>query len=81
MTHNSAQLHEMNAQAPRSLIDESLGKRQENAMAEFYACIREARRPFADITIGAVAALTTIMGREAIYRQRSVTWKELGVTV
>jgi hypothetical protein len=81
MTHNGAQLHEMNAQAPRSLIDEALGKREENAMAEFYACIREGRRPFADITVAATAALTVIMGREAIYRQRSVTWKELGVTV
>lgn len=81
LTHNGAQLYEMDAQAPRNIIDESLAKRRENAMDEFYACIREARRPFADITVGAVAALTTIMGREAIYRQRSVTWKELGVTV
>jgi hypothetical protein len=31
--------------------------------------------------VGATAALTTIMGREAIYRQRSVTWDDLGVSL
>ena len=81
LTHEAAQLYPMDAESPRNLIDPSLGGKQENAMSEFYACIREGRRPFADITVGAIAALTTIMGREAIYRQRSVTWKELGVTV
>jgi myo-inositol 2-dehydrogenase / D-chiro-inositol 1-dehydrogenase len=81
MTHGTAQLYEMNATSPRDIIDASLVGKNENATAEFYACIREGRRPFADITVGAVAALTVIMGREAIYRQRSVTWKELGVTV
>jgi predicted dehydrogenase len=80
LTHDAAQLYEMDAASPRNIIDASLGK-QENAMSEFFACIREGRRPFADITVGAVAALTVIMGREAIYRQRSVTWKEMGVTV
>jgi hypothetical protein len=55
--------------------------RQENATAEFLACIREGRKPFADVKVGAIAALTAIMGREAIYRKQMVTWKELGVTV
>ena len=32
-------------------------------------------------TVAATAALTAIMGREAIYKRRMVTWKELGVTV
>jgi hypothetical protein len=31
--------------------------------------------------VAATAALTTMMGREAIYRKKMVTWKELGVTV
>jgi predicted dehydrogenase len=81
LTHETAQLYEMNAESGRNVIDPSFNGKEENAMQEFYACIREGRRPFADITVGAVAALTTIMGREAIYRQRSVTWKELGVSV
>jgi predicted dehydrogenase len=61
---------------PQATLDE-----KEDAMTNFYACIREKRKPFADIAVGAVAALTAIMGREAIYRRRMVTWKELGVTV
>ncbi|MBC8165414.1 MAG: hypothetical protein H7Y20_06035, partial [Bryobacteraceae bacterium] len=53
----------------------------ENATSEFYACIREGRKPFADVKIAATAALTAILGREAIYKRRSVTWDELGVQV
>jgi predicted dehydrogenase len=67
--------------APRQLLQPSSGERRENAMSEFYACIREKRQPFADVKVGATAALTAIMGREAIYRRRMVTWKELGVAV
>ncbi|MEX2260378.1 MAG: Gfo/Idh/MocA family oxidoreductase [Bryobacteraceae bacterium] len=66
---------------PRELVPQEVRERKENAMTEFYRCIRENCRPFADIRVGAVAALTAIMGREAIYRRRSVTWKELGVAV
>jgi hypothetical protein len=50
-------------------------------MTQFYSAIRENRKPVADIKVAATAALTAIMGREAIYRRRMVTWKELGVEV
>ncbi|MGH9675241.1 MAG: Gfo/Idh/MocA family protein, partial [Bryobacteraceae bacterium] len=74
--------YEMQADGPpREMFTPELRKTQENAMADFFACIRENRKPFADITVGATAALTAIMGREAIYRRRMVTWKELGVEV
>jgi hypothetical protein len=53
----------------------------EDAVTQFFAAIREKRQPFADVKVGAVAALTAIMGREAIYKGRSVSWKELGVEV
>ncbi len=65
----------------RPLISPEVRNAGENAMAEFFACIREKRAPAADIRVAATAALTAIMGREAIYRRRMVTWKELGVTV
>jgi myo-inositol 2-dehydrogenase/D-chiro-inositol 1-dehydrogenase len=54
---------------------------KENATSEFYACIRENRKPVADVKVAATAALTAILGREAIYRRKSVTWAELGVRV
>jgi predicted dehydrogenase len=65
----------------RELITPAVRDAGENAMSEFYAAIRENRKPVADVTVAATAALTAIMGREAIYRRRMVTWKELGVDV
>ena len=53
----------------------------ELAHNDFLRAIRENRKPIADIEMAAVAALTGIMGREAIYRRRMVTWDELGVAV
>jgi predicted dehydrogenase len=80
MTHSSASFYDVYGETERSLVTAGAGER-ENAVADFFACIRERRQPFADIRVAAVAALTAIMGREAIYKGRSVTWKELGVEV
>jgi predicted dehydrogenase len=74
-------LYQHGSDEVRELITPAVRDAEENAMSEFYACIREGRQPVADIKVAAVAALTTIMGREAIYQRRMVTWKELGVTV
>lgn len=67
--------------APQKIFTPELEKKEENAMAEFMRCIREKERPYADIKVAATAALTAIMGREAIYKRGMVTWKELGVEV
>lgn len=48
---------------------------------DFVRAVRENRRPIADIEVAATAALTSIMGREAIYQQRMVTWDEMGVAL
>jgi predicted dehydrogenase len=47
----------------------------------FYESIRTGKTPPADITIGATAALTAILGREAIYRKRTMHWQELRVAI
>jgi hypothetical protein len=47
----------------------------------FFESIRTGAKPPADITVGATAALTAILGREAIYRKRTMHWKELRVAV
>jgi predicted dehydrogenase len=65
----------------RELIAPALRDAGEDAMTQFYSAIRENGKPVADVTVAATAALTAIMGREAIYRRRMMTWKELGVTV
>ncbi|MEZ5352407.1 MAG: Gfo/Idh/MocA family oxidoreductase [Bryobacteraceae bacterium] len=68
---------------PRKYLggDKNWDQLRDNATAEFFRCIRENEKPFADIEVAATAAITVIMGREAIYRKRMVTWKELGVDV
>ncbi len=53
----------------------------EEAHNDFVRAVRENRRPIADIKVAATAALTSIMGREAIYQRRMVTWGEMGVAL
>ena len=78
----SGMFYEMQAAGePRELLTPPQQETKENAIGEFFSAIREKRQPFAGITVAATAALTTIMGREAIYRKKMVTWKELGVTL
>jgi predicted dehydrogenase len=74
-------LYGMDDAEPRELLRPEERGEKENATSEFYACIREKRKPLADVKVAATAALTAILGREAIYRRRSVAWRELGVTV
>lgn len=81
-TYSSAMFYDMHGDSePLQLLGPKFEGAREDAVGDFLACIREKRQPFADVKVGAVAALTAIMGREAIYRGRSVTWKELGVSV
>ena len=47
----------------------------------FYESIRTGKKPPADITIAATAALTAILGREAIYRKQTMHWRDLKVEV
>jgi len=93
LTHSAATFYDLYGEAePREMLSEEVkalakkwsrdgAQEGENAMTEFFACIREGRKPLADIRVAATAALTAILGREAIYKGRSVTWKELGVEV
>ncbi|HYO80342.1 MAG TPA: Gfo/Idh/MocA family oxidoreductase [Bryobacteraceae bacterium] len=45
----------------------------------FYDCISKGGPNPADITVGATAALTAIMGHLAMTKQKVITWDELGV--
>jgi len=50
-------------------------------MAAFLESIRTGKEPPAGITVAATAALTAILGREAIYRRQAVTWDSLNVRI
>jgi predicted dehydrogenase len=47
----------------------------------FYDCITKNAKNPADITIGATAALTAILGHLAMSKEKVITWAELGVDV
>jgi predicted dehydrogenase len=48
-------------------------------MAAFIESIRTGKKPPADITIAATAALTAILGRDSIYRKQVLTWDSMNV--
>ncbi len=48
-------------------------------LTAFFDSIRTGRKPVADIHVAATAALTAILGREAIYRKTMLRWQDLGV--
>jgi predicted dehydrogenase len=82
LTHDDAHLYRMHESGePLALLPDWVKKAEENAMEEFFAAIRENRKPFAGIEVAATAALTAILGREAIYRKRQMAWKDLGVEI
>jgi myo-inositol 2-dehydrogenase/D-chiro-inositol 1-dehydrogenase len=47
-------------------------------IAKFYECMSGGKNP-SDITIGATAALTAILGHEAMSKEKTVRWDDLGV--
>jgi len=50
-------------------------------MAAFYDSITKGAPPPVDVKIGAAAALTAILGHQAMVQEKVVTWKDLGVDV
>ncbi len=51
------------------------------AIVAFYEYIATGTEPLTNIKVGALAAMTSILGREAIYRKKLLTWQELGVEI
>lgn len=66
-------LYGLDGSEPLPFITPEQRGQKEDAMTQFLACIRGDRQPVADIKVAATAALTAIVGREVIYRRKSVT--------
>jgi predicted dehydrogenase len=66
---------------PVLLAERKRDNREAIHIGKFYDCILNHTKPETDVTAGAVATLTAILGREAMYRQKVMDWKELGVDV
>jgi predicted dehydrogenase len=59
-------------------------KQQEETHAHitaFYDCVTKGAKSPADIVVGATAALTSILGHEAMVKEKVVSWSDFGVDV
>lgn len=65
--------------APKRLVEAQAERREDAHIAAFLEGIRTGAKVPADIQVGATAALTAILGREAIYGRRVAEWAELNV--
>ncbi len=64
---------------PQKLVETVPERKGDAHIAAFLESIRTGAPPAADITVGATAALTAILGREAIYQKRVTEWSEFQV--
>lgn len=71
--------HDRNAQPV--VLGEKAKEDEHAHIKRFYDAITTGAKSPADITIGATAALTAILGHEAMSQEKVVTWKDLGVEV
>ena len=70
---------ERNAQPVK--LAEGIKRNEHTHQERFFNAIRNGGPNPADVRVGCSGALTAIMGREAIYQKRIVTWKEMGVEI
>jgi predicted dehydrogenase len=68
------------AAQPKPLVEKAPDNPHAHIVA-FYAAIRSGGKNPADITIGATAALTAIIGHEAMSKEKIVRWDDLGVKI
>jgi myo-inositol 2-dehydrogenase / D-chiro-inositol 1-dehydrogenase len=64
--------------APVPLVEKAADDQYAH-LAKFFAAVQQGGPNPADITIGATAALTAILGNEAMFKEKIVTWDDLGV--
>jgi myo-inositol 2-dehydrogenase/D-chiro-inositol 1-dehydrogenase len=65
--------------APVKLMEGESRRGESDHIAVFLNAIRTGAKTTADLRVGCIAALTSILGREAIYRKKVMTWTDLGV--
>jgi len=72
-------MYPMGQDAAPVVLAEKAPDNQHAHIVAFYACIKGAGKNPADITIGATAALTAILGHEAMSKEKVIRWDDLGV--
>jgi hypothetical protein len=76
---SSATMYPLDKESKPSVLAAKQEGRENTHIVGFYDSITKGTPAPADITIGATAALTAILGHEAMVKQRVVAWSELGV--
>ncbi len=66
---------------PTVLVEKGPPEYAHSHIAAFYAAVNQGGPNPAGIAIGAAAALTAILGHEAMVREKMVTWDDLGVRI
>ena len=78
---SSGMLYPLERGAKPSVLAEKQQDPPHAHIVSIYDSILRAGKSPADITVGATAALTSILGHEAMVKERVVTWQELDVEV
>lgn len=65
----------------QTILAEKVEEKNDAHIRAFYDCVRNGAKSPADITIGATAALTAILGNEVCRQGKVMDWKDLGVDV
>lgn len=65
----------------QSVLAEKVEEKNDAHIRAFFDCVRNGSKSPADVTIGATAALTAILGNETCRQGKVVEWKDLGVDV
>lgn len=63
----------------QSILAEKVEEKNDAHIRAFFDCVTKGAKSPADITVGATAALTAILGNEVCMKGKVMEWKELGV--
>jgi myo-inositol 2-dehydrogenase / D-chiro-inositol 1-dehydrogenase len=77
----TATMHPLSRDAKPIVLAEKQQESRHAHITAFYDAVTKGASSPADITVGATAALTAILGHEAMVKQTVVHWKDLGVDV
>jgi hypothetical protein len=69
------------SRAQPEIVVQPANERDDPHVAAFFEAVRTGGKPPAGIDIGETAALTAILGREAIYRKTVTRWADFGAAV
>jgi hypothetical protein len=65
----------------QSVLAAKVQEKDDAHITAFYDCVTKGAKSPADVTVGATAALTAILGNEVCLQGKVLQWNDLGVEV